>query len=64
MIRWTLVGLVLIDIPFLVALAILGTIYGYRDMATGYWDWREAHPWTYLASIPLIAGFVWWRKKS
>ena len=63
MIRWTLLGIVLVDIPALLAVAILGSVYGFRDVASGYLEWREAHPWTLVGSLGLVAGFVVWRRR-
>lgn len=63
MTRPTLIGFVLVDIPFLFVVAVLGVLYGFRDVATGYLDWREANQWSWLASLAAVGGFVVWRRR-
>lgn len=62
-IRLGLTGLVLVDLPFALAVVTFGTMYGYRDVGAAYWDWREAHPWSYLVSVAMAMGFVVWSSR-
>lgn len=63
MIRPTLLGVILVDLSVALAIAAGGAIYGFRDVATAYLDWRAAHPWTFLVSVIAIVGFVAWRRR-
>lgn len=63
MIRPTLIGLVLVDVPVLISIGVLGLVYGFRDTATAYLDWREAHPWSFLVSLAAVALFIAWRRR-
>ena len=58
-----LLGLLLIDLPVLVAVAVLGTVYGFKNT---YWtisDWRMAHPWSLIPSLLLAIWLIrkWWK---
>ena len=58
-----LLGLLLIDLPFLIIVAALGVVYGFKDT---YWtisDWRLAHPWSLIPSLLLAVWLArkWWR---
>jgi hypothetical protein len=58
-----LLGLLLIDLPVFVAVAALGTIYGFKNT---YWtisDWRMAHPWSLIPSLLLAIWLIrkWWK---
>jgi hypothetical protein len=59
-IRLGIIGLLLVDLPFALAVALLGMVYGFREVGTAYLDWREAHPWSYLVSVAMVMGFVVW----
>jgi hypothetical protein len=61
--RNLLIGLVLLDLPFLLLAASLGLVYGFQDVTTGYLDWREQHAWTYLLTLPLIAAILIRRRR-
>jgi MYXO-CTERM domain-containing protein len=62
MTRSIIIGLVLVDLPFLICVAVLGSVYGYRDVANAYLDFG-GHPVTMLMSLILVAGFVVWRRR-
>jgi hypothetical protein len=58
-----LLGLLLVDLPVLAAVALAGHWYGYRDTYDGVMDWRLAHPWSLLPSLVLSVWLLrrWWR---
>jgi uncharacterized membrane protein len=49
-----LVGLVLVDLPVLITVAIAGWFYGYQHTYTVIEDWRMAHPITFAPSLVLL----------
>ena len=55
-----LVGLILVDLPVLAAVAVVGAFAGYRHTYTVVTDWRLAHPWSLLPSV-MLAGWLAWR---
>ena len=58
-----LVGLLLIDLPVFLAVAVFGVVYGFKDTYWTILDWRLAHPWSLLPSLILAVWLVrkWWR---
>jgi len=51
-------GLILIDLPVLLAVAVVGWFYGYQHT---YWtiaDWRLEHQWTLLPSLILTVVLI------
>lgn len=50
----SLVGFVLVDVPLLVAAAIAGSVYGYRDTVVAVFEWRRDHPASYAVSLVLL----------
>lgn len=58
-----LVGLFLVDLPVLVAVAVVGWFYGYVHTYEAVADWRMAHPWSFVPSLLLLTALiVRWRK--
>jgi hypothetical protein len=56
-------GLLLIDLPVLVAVAIVGAFYGYRHVYWAVTDYRLEHPWSLLLSLVLAVLLVRrWRR--
>lgn len=58
------VGLLVIDAPLLIAVAVLGWRYGYGRTWNTVMEYRLQHPWTFLPSLAM-AGWVvrkWWRR--
>lgn len=61
--RRLLLGLVLIDAPVLVAVAVAGSLYGFVHTYEAVSAWRLAHPWSFAPSV-LLAVLIarrWWR---
>ncbi len=63
MIRPTIAAFVLIDVPVWLAISVLGFVYGFRDVATAYLDWRAAHPWTWLISLGAVSLLLVYRRR-
>ena len=61
--RNLLLGIVLLDLLFLFVVGSLGIVYGFRDVTTGYLDWREEHAWTYLLTFALVAAILIRRRR-
>jgi hypothetical protein len=57
-------GLLLIDLPVLLAVAVVGWRYGYARTWTTVMDYRLRHPWTFLPSLAMTVWLVRrWRSK-
>ena len=58
-----LMGLLLIDLPFLLVVATVGWKYGYVHTWEAISEWRFAHPWTFIPSIVLAVLLIRrWRR--
>lgn len=58
-----LLTLVLIDLPVIVAVAVVGWFYGYVHTYEAVSAWRLDHPWSFVPSLLLLAALiVRWRK--
>lgn len=60
----TFAGLILIDLPFLITIAVVGSNYGYRNTYTVFSDWRLQHPWSFAPAVLLIVVLIQRRKRS
>lgn len=60
----TLVGLLLVDLPVLLAVFVCGFFFGFSHTYETVADWRMAHPWSLLPSLVLAVVLVrrWWRR--
>ena len=58
-----LLGLLLIDLPFLIIVAALGVVYGFKDTYWTITDWRIEHPWSLIPSLLLAVWLLrkWWK---
>jgi hypothetical protein len=58
------VGLILVDLPVVIAIAAVGWKYGYAKTWNVVVDFRMQHPWTFLPSLALTVMLVrrWWRQ--
>jgi len=58
------VGLIIIDVPLLLAVAALGWRYGYSRTWNTVMEYRLEHPWTFLPSVATTVWEVrrWWRR--
>jgi len=58
-----LLGLLLIDLPFLIIVAALGVVYGFKDTYWTITDWRMQHPWSLIPSLLLAVWLLrkWWK---
>jgi len=63
MFRPALLGLVLVDLPVAIVVLVTGALYGFRDVAMAYFEWRSSHPWTFVLSLGLVVAFVAYRRK-
>ena len=58
-----LVGLLLIDLPAIVAVLIVGSRHGYVATYNSTMDWRMQHPWSLLPSLVIACWLVVrWRR--
>ena len=57
-------GLLAIDLPILVAVAVAGAWYGFTDVSTAVMDWRLAHPVSFLPSALLLVWIVRKRRRA
>jgi hypothetical protein len=56
-------GLLLVDLPFLVAVLIAGFWFGFAHTYTAITDWRLAHPWSFAPSIVVaVVLVIRWRR--
>jgi hypothetical protein len=56
-------GLVLVDLPVILAVAAVGWHYGYIDTYWAIADWRVDHPWSMIPSLALaVVLLVRWRR--
>jgi len=56
-------GLLLIDLPALLAIAVVGWKYGYARTWNVATEYRLQHPWTFLPSLAMTVIFVRrWRR--
>lgn len=61
--RRMLLGLVLVDVPVLAAVAVAGSLYGFVHTYEAVSAWRIAHPWSFAPSVLLAALLaVRWRR--
>lgn len=59
------VGLILIDLPILVAVLVVGFFNGFGKTYTEINDWRLAHPWSFIPSIiAVVVLLIKWRKSK
>jgi len=58
-----LVGLILIDLPIILAVAVIGWQHGYVNTYESIMDWRTSHPWSFIPSLALLVVLVRrWRR--
>jgi len=58
-----LLGLILIDLPIILAVAVIGWQHGYVNTYEGIMDWRTSHPWSFIPSLALLVVLVRrWRR--
>lgn len=55
--RW-LIGLVVVDLPVLLAVLAVGSVYGYAHTYEAVTAWRMQHPWSLLPSLVALALIV------
>lgn len=56
-------GLLLIDLPVLIAVAVAGAFYGYARTYEAVTAWRLQHPWSLIPSVVLaVVLVVRWRR--
>lgn len=60
LLRVSVAGLLLVDLPVALVVAVVGWRYGYRDTLDAVVTWRQSHPWTFVPSLLLLA--FYWRK--
>lgn len=60
--KW-LAAIVLVDVPILLAVAIIGSFYGYANTYNTVMDYRTEHLWTFIPSLVLVFFLVRrWRR--
>lgn len=52
------VGMVIIDVPVLAAIAAVGWFYGFERTYEAIAAWRWQHPWSLIPSVVLAGLFV------
>jgi len=58
-----LLGLILIDLPIILAVAVIGWQHGYVNTYESIMDWRTSHPWSFIPSLALLVVLVRrWRR--
>lgn len=56
-------AIVLVDLPILLAVAIVGWFYGYADTYNTVMDYRMEHLWTFVPSLVVVFFLVRrWRR--
>ena len=60
-----LLGLLLIDFPVVVAIAVLGLFFGFAHVYNDVMDWRMQHLWSMIPSVLLAVwlGRRWWKAR-
>lgn len=53
------IGLILVDLPVLLAVLVVGLVFGFSHTYEVVTEWRVEHPWSLIPSLVAAGAIVW-----